>query len=245
MFDGERVYLHRYWHYEVVLAQKLNQLSHGIELNASSAASLSALLDRLFARDYRFLFETLIAAQASGSTQVQRQQWVCDFLDVVEEHRLDWAAIEQVLSQVSKVSDLNALDHLVPHAACINWQKVAAAVALTRRFAVISGGPGTGKTTTVTKLLAALIEQAGVQTPTIRLVAPTGKAAARLTESIGKAVQSLAVEPSLKALIPTEASTLHRLLGAIPGSAEFRHHSQTRCIWMCWWWTKLQWSIFR
>ncbi|HAS8093666.1 TPA: exodeoxyribonuclease V subunit alpha, partial [Vibrio vulnificus] len=46
MFDGERVYLHRYWHYEVVLAQKLNQLSHGIELNASSAASLSALLDR-------------------------------------------------------------------------------------------------------------------------------------------------------------------------------------------------------
>ncbi|ELG5188571.1 exodeoxyribonuclease V subunit alpha [Vibrio vulnificus] len=226
MFDGERVYLHRYWHYEVVLAQKLNQLSHSIELNASSAASLSALLDRLFARDYRFLFETLIAAQASGSTQVQRQQWVCDFLDVVEEHRLDWTAIEQVLSQVSKVSDLNALDHLVPHAACINWQKVAAAVALTRRFAVISGGPGTGKTTTVTKLLAALIEQAGAQTPTIRLVAPTGKAAARLTESIGKAVQSLAVEPSLKALIPTEASTLHRLLGAIPGSAEFRHHSQ-------------------
>ncbi|MBF4217609.1 AAA family ATPase, partial [Vibrio anguillarum] len=79
-----------------------------------------------------------------------------------------------------------------------NWQKVAAAVALTRRFAVISGGPGTGKTTTVTKLLAALITQAQQQgeTPTIKLVAPTGKAAARLTESIGKAVAELAVDPA-------------------------------------------------
>lgn len=105
--------------------------------------------------------------------------------------------------------------------------KVAAAVALTRRFAVISGGPGTGKTTTVTKLLAALIEQATHEKNlTIKLVAPTGKAAARLTESIGKAVQELPVSPELKAKIPTESSTLHRLLGAIPNSAEFRHNKQ-------------------
>ena len=57
-------------------------------------------------------------------------------------------------------------------------------------------------------------------------MAPTGKAAARLTESIGKAVAKLPVEPSIKALIPSSASTLHRLLGAIPNSAEFRHNQQ-------------------
>jgi exodeoxyribonuclease V alpha subunit len=64
-----------------------------------------------------------------------------------------------------------------------DWQRIAAAIAVTRRFAVISGGPGTGKTTTVVKVLALLLEQ----DPALRiaLAAPTGKAAARLTESIG------------------------------------------------------------
>lgn len=105
---------------------------------------------------------------------------------------------------------------------------MAAAVALTRRFAVISGGPGTGKTTTVTKLLAALISQSMAQgkVPEIKLIAPTGKAAARLTESMGKAVSQLAIEPEIAAAIPSSSSTIHRLLGAIPGSAEFRHHTR-------------------
>lgn len=99
-------------------------------------------------------------------------------------------------------------------------------MALSRRFAVISGGPGTGKTTTVTKLLSAMVEQSLSQgkTPTIKLVAPTGKAAARLTESIGKAIEQLPLAPEVKANIPTESSTLHRLLGAIPNRAEFRHN---------------------
>ena len=78
----------------------------------------------------------------------------------------------------------------------------------------------------MTKLLAALIEQAkqSNELPTIKLVAPTGKAAARLTESIGKAVAQLPVEEALKQAIPTDASTIHRLLGALPNSAEFRHN---------------------
>ncbi|MDV6251406.1 exodeoxyribonuclease V subunit alpha [Vibrio sp. EA2] len=228
MFDGERLYLHRYWHYEVTLAEKLNQLGAAVSLLPQEFTRLSELLNHLFARQYHFLFNALAKANEAGNNnQVLRQQLVCDHLDVVASDALDWPAIDAVLSQATKVHDLQPLDELVPLSACVNWQKVAAAVALTRRFAVISGGPGTGKTTTVTKLLAALIEQAAQEKNlTIKLVAPTGKAAARLTESIGKAVQELPVSPELKAKIPTESSTLHRLLGAIPNSAEFRHNKQ-------------------
>ncbi|MGP8307431.1 exodeoxyribonuclease V subunit alpha [Vibrio sp. YIC-376] len=228
MFDGERLYLHRYWHYEVTLAEKLNQLGAAVNLQPKEFARLSELLNHLFARQYHFLFNALVkATEAGNNNQVVRQQMVCDHLDVVANDVLNWTAIDAVLSQAKKVQDLHSLDELVPLAACVNWQKVAAAVALTRRFAVISGGPGTGKTTTVTKLLAALIEQAAQEKNlTIKLVAPTGKAAARLTESIGKAVQELPVSPELKTKIPTESSTLHRLLGAIPNSAEFRHNKQ-------------------
>ncbi|MCA6926376.1 exodeoxyribonuclease V subunit alpha [Pectobacterium versatile] len=106
----------------------------------------------------------------------------------------------------------------------INWQKVAAAVALTRRIAVISGGPGTGKTTTVAKLLAALIELNTGDALRIQLAAPTGKAAARLTESLGQALHRLAVDPRLREAFPQEATTLHRLLGAVTDSQRLRHH---------------------
>jgi exodeoxyribonuclease V alpha subunit len=108
-----------------------------------------------------------------------------------------------------------------------DWQAVAVATACDGRFTLISGGPGTGKTTTVTKLLALLVAQSE-QPLLIRLAAPTGKAAARLTESIAKAKTELAgqVNAAWLAGIPTQASTLHRLLGVIPGLPEFRHNGQ-------------------
>ncbi len=227
MFDGERLYLHRYWHYEIALAERLNSFGTPMILKPDEVQKLSELLAHLFARNYRYLFEDIKKLeQESKVAPVALQRLVCDHLDVVDDENVDWPTIGQKLQGVSKIEQLSVLEQLVPLSACVNWQKVAAAIALSKRFAVISGGPGTGKTTTVTKLLTALIEQAKQlgELPTIKLVAPTGKAAARLTESIGKAIDELPVSPELKQAIPTDASTIHRLLGAIPNSAEFRHN---------------------
>lgn len=114
-----------------------------------------------------------------------------------------------------------------------DWQRIACANAARHGFSIITGGPGTGKTTTVVKLLAVLQSvalDAGDQPRAlrIRLAAPTGKAAARLNESIAGTVAGLDLSALPEAdqcrrAIPTEVTTLHRLLGSIPGSRRFRH----------------------
>ncbi len=93
-------------------------------------------------------------------------------------------------------------------------QKVAADRAVTNNFTVITGGPGTGKTRTVTAILTRLLEQPAGDGLRIALAAPTGKAAARLTESVRAVRQNL------------EATTIHRLLGYLPGSPYFRHDAE-------------------
>jgi exodeoxyribonuclease V alpha subunit len=107
-----------------------------------------------------------------------------------------------------------------------DWQKIAAASALWSRLCVISGGPGTGKTTTVVKLLALLLEQGQEERLRIALAAPTGKAAARLRESIRRAKGLLQDATDVCDLIPDDVSTLHRLLGVLPGSSRFRHSGE-------------------
>ncbi|WP_020393862.1 exodeoxyribonuclease V subunit alpha [Thiolinea disciformis] len=104
-------------------------------------------------------------------------------------------------------------------------QKQAVAQAAKHPFLIISGGPGTGKTTTLTRLLCLLIGQLGIKPQRIRLAAPTGKAAMRMQEAIRQAKQTLKLEPELAAHIPEQASTLHRLLGFLPKQVGFRHHA--------------------
>jgi exodeoxyribonuclease V alpha subunit len=109
-------------------------------------------------------------------------------------------------------------------------QRTAAEVALSQGLTVLTGGPGTGKTTTVARLLALLVEQAKGRDARLRiaLAAPTGKAAARLQEAVQLEVAKL--DPSdQEALIGLHATTLHRLLGSRPDtSARFRHHRGNR-----------------
>ena len=110
----------------------------------------------------------------------------------------------------------------------IDWQQVAAFTSIIKKFCVISGGPGTGKTTTVAKILALLLEQSGREKPRIALCSPTGKGAARLQEAIQAAKLTLECSDFVKTAIPAEASTIHRLLGAISNSPYFRHNAQNR-----------------
>ncbi|MBP9020095.1 MAG: exodeoxyribonuclease V subunit alpha [Syntrophobacterales bacterium] len=102
-----------------------------------------------------------------------------------------------------------------------DMQRIAAFAALVKRFCVISGGPGTGKTFTAAKILALLLEQAGPLR--IALAAPTGKAAARLQESVLNARGGLDCSQAVREALPEEAFTIHRLLGSRPDSPYFRH----------------------
>ncbi len=129
----------------------------------------------------------------------------------------------------------STLDRLFPNSPETegpDGQKLACALAARSAFGLITGGPGTGKTTTVVRLLAllqSLALNAEVSRPLrIRLAAPTGKAAARLNESIAGAVSRLRLDgidaaEQVRAAIPTEVTTLHRLLGTRPDSRRFRH----------------------
>lgn len=110
-----------------------------------------------------------------------------------------------------------------------NWQRVAGAVAATRGLCVLSGGPGTGKTWTVVRLLATLARlrlAEGGPSLEIRLAAPTGKAAARMKQAIEEARRTL--PDDLQPLVPQEATTIQRLLGARSGSIYFRHGAERK-----------------
>lgn len=124
-------------------------------------------------------------------------------------------------------ASLRALFPHHPGQAGPDWQAVAAATACLQHFCVITGGPGTGKTTTVTRMLCALLGQHPEMT--IALAAPTGKAAARMLESIRQSRQRDNLPGAER--IPDESFTLHRLLGWTPDG--FRYGPERPLPWDC------------
>ena len=124
----------------------------------------------------------------------------------------------------------DGIDRLFPKTTTsdANRQRVAAYIAATSRFCIITGGPGTGKTSTVVRILTLMIEQ-GLRdgaVPQIAVTAPTGKASARLRESIERIRNDIACSEAVSRHVPEETHTIHRLLGARPDSASFRHDAE-------------------
>ena len=140
--------------------------------------------------------------------------------------RKNWEAEQRIINSIKSrlalncdpvhdlAEDLNILFGPDEEADQPNWQKLACAIATRKYFTLITGGPGTGKTTTVTKLLSLLITNARKQDPNcslnIALAAPTGKAAARLGSSIKNAIDLLPTQ--FKFEVATAPVTLHKLL---------------------------------
>jgi exodeoxyribonuclease V alpha subunit len=111
----------------------------------------------------------------------------------------------------------------------VNWPRVACALAARNRFSIVTGGPGTGKTTTVVRVLGLLqtLHRREQSVPLrIRVAAPTGKAAARLNASIAAQVARLDIDEHVRASIPHEVETLHRLLGARPDTRRYAYNAQ-------------------
>ncbi|AZD06194.1 Exodeoxyribonuclease V alpha chain [Pseudomonas chlororaphis] len=163
----------------------------------------------------------------SGKRLYLRRYWAY-------ERRIDNALRQRLAVQeetpVDLTERLGGLFGAAKAAGPVDWQKLACALATRGAFSIITGGPGTGKTTTVVRLLA-LLQAPAVEAGKplrIRLAAPTGKAAARLTESISLQVRSLSVDDSVREKIPSDVTTVHRLLGNRPGTRHFRHHAGNR-----------------
>lgn len=107
------------------------------------------------------------------------------------------------------------------------YQDMAVRVALQKRFTVISGGPGTGKTTTIARIIMNLHRSAKGKPPRIMLAAPTGKAAARMQEALDRGMARLSENDNAgKFNGPIEAKTLHRMLEIVPGRNKDRFTQQ-------------------
>lgn len=210
------LYLARYAQFEQLIADKLLD-----QPELFLDADIKVELDALFATNYTYLW------QAWCRDPKQSIPLLCEkFIDLIPASEVDWPEVERLFNQAKNAQDLQPLESLIPENNRCNWQKVSAALAFTTARCVISGGPGTGKTTTVTKLLALLLKFQPKLL--IKLVAPTGKAAARLTESITHALVELDIDPEHKEKIPKVASTIHRLLGVKANSNHFRFNQNNK-----------------
>lgn len=216
----------------------LTLLCQQLTLSADDEQAIVFHDSKLYLRRYYHFEQELLAFITAKNSQAQSSP--------PEQYQLaDIKNCLQALFPQQSSAESNKESH-----AEIDWQQVAVANAINKKFSIIAGGPGTGKTYTVTKLLAALVMlnentkitsglSSGFNDETslnsnkqpqhdkkIALVAPTGKAAQRLSESISNALTGFKdqIDEQVLAKIPQQAQTLHRLLGVIPNSVNFRHH---------------------
>ncbi|TEW51809.1 exodeoxyribonuclease V subunit alpha [Psychromonas algicola] len=225
--EHNALFMARYAEFEQLIADKL-LLPVDIEVSENSRDYLEVLFKPQYAYLW-FAWQNLLENNQAESADLSIIQSLCvKYLDVIENAEVDWMVVEAVFNHANNENDLSALDSLITNKDRCDWQKISAALALTSARCVISGGPGTGKTTTVVKLLALLLQ--AQPDLNIKMVAPTGKAAARLTESITNALGDLALDKTVAQLIPSEASTIHRLLGVRNNSAHFRHNQDNPLV---------------
>lgn len=131
-----------------------------------------------------------------------------------------------VSSEIKNLEIDKVINQYFPAQLETDWQKKAALAAVKCPITIITGGPGTGKTTTVVKILA-LLQELSAQPIKIALAAPTGKAAMRLQQAIGQSKSNLPCTDYIKDQIPEQVITLHRLLGARPPSPYYKYNSVT------------------
>ncbi|PHR66246.1 MAG: exodeoxyribonuclease V subunit alpha [Idiomarina sp.] len=194
------------------------QMPHQVLANVSAGMSLQNALEVL-------LCSPAVKPENSPLVLQQQRLYLRRYFCYEQQIKTDLAARMASLQQVNPKHLKQVLDELFGQQQTISWQRTACAMAMRSLFTIVTGGPGTGKTYTVVRLLATLQKLRGQSEPLrIRLAAPTGKAAARMSESIGNELLTLASIDDVKADIPTEAVTLHRLLGTLPNSRGFRHN---------------------
>ena len=211
-----RLYLHRLWRCEQDVQQGILQ-----RLGRDDAAVAGAM-------DAQRAAAAANGADAIDDAQTARLQQA---LDVLFPSALT-AGAQADTGVPADAADNGGRDTAADQPA--DWQKIACVLASRQRFGLITGGPGTGKTTTVLRLLALLQWQALAthgKPLRIGLAAPTGKAAARLSGSIAGAIGRLPLDDVpqgevIRAAIPHAVSTLHRLLGSRPDSRHFRHDAR-------------------
>ncbi len=207
----------RHWWLTALTSHQWSQGHACLDLTALSTQT-AALLG--WSQEHLALLPTHLGEAASTLPGCQGDNSPLVLVHDVHNSRLylrrAWMAEQQIRHRLNErlalpceaPADLQSrLDALFGTAA--NLQRTACEVAVQNRITLITGGPGTGKTTTVVKLLALLVG-ASAETLRIHLAAPTGKAAARLSESIRKALQDMPAD--VQANIPTQTHTLHRLL---------------------------------
>ncbi len=127
-----------------------------------------------------------------------------------------------ILNRLHSMDDANVIKQSKVLKDITDQQKHAVELSARRQFTVISGGPGTGKTTTVIQILSTLLSQQADMR--IALAAPTGKAAARMMESIQLGLERSSIDGNIRQLIPGEASTIHRLLGYRRQGLRYSHN---------------------